>query len=435
MDIEKEYINYINTHKIESKKSALEVTLAIQNSELNAGGPNYTRTLHIPKFFSQEDKKNFQNIVQVMYEIFTKTIEAYRKDDQIRSLFPFSKTLEDLILLEPTYSCPIPICRIDIFYNEETKDFYFCEFNTDGTSAMNENRRLNALLSLNNVYQQDTREYEILELVESWADELLKICKEDKSVCEKPMIAIVDILENAYLNELYIYQSVFSHRGYVSEVLDLRDLVYENGALYSKYTHRKIDVIYRRAVTRDIMEYYDEIQPFIQAVKNKEVCLIGPLHTQIIHHKEISKVLLNPIMQKYFTSEENEFLEKHMPATFDLKQEVLPQLEQKDNWIIKPKDGFGAKGVWAGVDVSEEQWKQVLQESVDQHYIVQKYITPYQSKNIDLVNHDDFMMYSNLTGLYVYNGQFAGVYSRCSDGGIISTQYNEKTIPTLFTKE
>ena len=44
------------------------------------------------------------------------------------------------------------------------------------------------------------------------------------------------------------------------------------------------------------------------------------------------------------------------------------------------------------------------------------------------------MEYSNMTGLYVYNGEFAGVYSRLSDGGIISTQYNEKTISTLFLR-
>ncbi len=51
--------------------------------------------------------------------------------------------LEELILNRPTYYSPIPIARIDIFYNEKTGDFKFCEFNTDGTSAMNEDRKLN----------------------------------------------------------------------------------------------------------------------------------------------------------------------------------------------------------------------------------------------------------------------------------------------------
>jgi hypothetical protein len=61
-------------------------------------------------------------------------------------------------------------------------------------------------------------------------------------------------------------------------------------------------------------------------------------------------------------------------------------------------------------------------------------VTPYYTENIDLVNHSDWAMYSNLTGLYVYRHQFAGVYSRMSDSGIISTQYNEKTVPTIFVE-
>ena len=44
----------------------------------------------------------------------------------------------------------------------------------------------------------------------------------------------------------------------------------------------------------------------------------------------------------------------------------------------------------------------------------------------------EFQLYSNLTGLYTYNGKFQGVYSRMSDGGIISTQYNEKTVATRY---
>lgn len=51
MKIEDEYRTYIEQHMVESKMSALEINNAIIDSELNAGGNNYTHTLHIPKFF------------------------------------------------------------------------------------------------------------------------------------------------------------------------------------------------------------------------------------------------------------------------------------------------------------------------------------------------------------------------------------------------
>lgn len=430
MKIDDEYRCYIEAHKRECKKSALEINDAIIHSELNAGGNNYTHTLHIPKFFTQEDKQIFKGIVDQTYGIFTKVIHAYKKDKEVRALFPFSKELEELILLEPRYQSLIPICRIDIFYNEDTKDFYFCEFNTDGTAAMNENQRLNDFLSMHNIVQKDKRQYEYLELVNAWVRELFTLAKEDQKIPDYPMIAIVDFLDHAYLNELYVFQEEFKKAGCQCEVIDIKDLVYKDGRLYSKHTNRAIDLIYRRAVTSDILSHRDECLDFLQAVKEDAVCLVGAFQTQIIHHKEIMKLFFHPLIQKYLNEEEKAFIEKHCPATYELTSDL--DLSNKDEWIIKPKDSYGAKGVWAGVDLKEEEWKKVVDQNRDKNYIVQKYITPYKTWNIDLARLDDFQKFTNMTGLYTFNGKFYGVYSRLSDSGIISSQYNERTIPTLF---
>ena len=43
--------------------------------------------------------------------------------------------------------------------------------------------------------------------------------------------------------------------------------------------------------------------------------------------------------------------------------------------------------------------------------------------------------YSNLTGMFVYNGKFKGIYSRISQSEIISTQYSEMALPTVVVKE
>lgn len=434
MDEFKQFKKYIDGHWVESKESALKITMAIQDSELNAGNGNYTRTLHVPKFFDQEDKHRFERIVDQTYMIFRKVIEAYRKDPQIRKLFPFSKELEELILLEPLYPIPIPICRIDVFFDENMKEFHFCEFNTDGTSAMNENRRLNEFLDLNNAYMALKPKVEILELMESWVDSFLLTYASSKNAKTDPHIAIVDFLENAYLSELYQFEKLFRDRGFVCEVVDIRDLKYDGSKLVNAKTNTTFDAIYRRAVTKDVMEHYDELKDdFIQCVKDGNIILIGAFQTQIVHHKCINQVLFDEKMRAYLTKEECAFLDEHLPKTYDLTLEVANKIAlQKDNWIIKPKDSYAAKGVWAGCDLDSHRWAKVIYDFVDHDYIAQEYIPPFKSENIDLVNHDHWMMYSNLTGLYTYNGVFAGVYSRMSDSGIISTQYNEKTVATLF---
>ena len=61
---------------------------------------------------------------------------------------------------------------------------------------------------------------------------------------------------------------------------------------------------------------------------------------------------------------------------------------------------------------------------------------PYQTENIDFHKKNPcFASYSNLTGLYVYNGKFAGVYSRQAKHEIISSSYDENDIATITLKK
>lgn len=433
---------YIESHLVESKKSAIKTSLAIQHSDLEYKDPYeqgkgaiYTRTLQIPKVFTQQDKKNFQAICKMFYSIFEKTVQAYKKDPAVRELFHFSPLLNELIALESGYQALIPMLRVDIFYNEETGDFKVCEFNTDGTSAMFENNKMVDLLSYNSAWQNVKPDVEYMELMETWADAFLKDAKEATGL-DKPAIVITDFLEQAYLPELYAFEQVFRKRGLLAEVVDIRDLRYDNGKLRHGHDGPAFDVVYRRAVTNDVLERADTITPFLEAVRNKAVTLIGAFQTQIPHSKMISEALFQPPLRRYFTEEECSFIDAHLPESFDLEEQSAEKvLKNKDHWIIKPKEGYGAKGVWAGVDVSQKHWEKLVQDSMGKGYITQEYISHYKTPNIDLLKDTEFKPYSNMTGLYVYNGEFAGVYSRLSDMGIISTQYNERMVPTLFLKD
>lgn len=440
--IEKQWLDYIEDHLQESHKSALEVSRTIQNSPLEYEVPNqssavpiYTRTLHLPKFFTQQDKENFEKLCQTFYSIFEKTIVAYQNDPEIRALFHFSPELEELIALEPGYQAAIPVLRIDIFYDEETGDFKVCEFNTDGTSAMYENDLMFKFLAQNNVWKALKPEVSYMPLMNPLVDALL-LDLEQATGKKKPVIAISDFLENAYLPELYAIEQLLQDRGYIAQVVDIRDLQYDGVSLYSPKTGVHYDALYRRAVTQDVLDHLDEIKPFLQAVKEEKIVLAGAFKTQIPHSKTISEALFEPALQKYFTEQEVKWIEAHLPEAFDLTPETAGRVKQdRKHWIIKPKEGYGAKGVYAGVDLAEKHWQKLVDDLVDHGYIVEEYIPHYQSMNIDLLGPDGLKPYSNLTGLYVFNGRFAGVYSRLSDAGIVSTQYNERMVPTLFLKE
>lgn len=422
----------------ESKASSIKVREYLKQSSVAFKG-RCVQTLQFPKIYTQKEIKKFQQIVKTTYGIFEKIIRHYKEEEEYRKEFPFSKELEELICAPTGYETDIPITRIDIFYNEEKETFQFCEFNTDGSSAMIEDLELQYALQYNNIYKelQKTVRLDSFELFDTWVQTVESIYKTYKKKVDTPHIAIVDFLDKAYLPEFREFLRRFNKYGFTAEICDIRELQYQDSTLISNETGKNIDIMYRRAVTCDIMEQQQSVQPFLQAVKNQDVCLVGSFQTQIAHHKSLFYLLHQEKTLSILSSEEQDFIKKHVPKTYLLDTYTKPDIyENKNSWIIKPIDSYASKGVYAGVDYKKEEWKKLIEANQTKDYILQEYCAPYKTKNIDLTVQESIIKeYNNLTGLYVYGGKFAGIYSRHSDGGIISSQYNEKTVATLFAQE
>lgn len=439
-ELEQEYRGIVEQDLELHAVSSKEISNYIQNSTAKYHG-RCVRTLYMPKIFTLDEVDLFERLIETLYGIFYKVMDKYQSDAEYRKLFGFDKRLEKLILRESTYDCLLPIARIDIFLNEETGEFYFCEFNTDGSSAMNEDRELNNAVKLTKAYQEFAAKHELktFELFDSWVEEFLAIYNTYKYRKENPCVAIVDFMESATNEEFKIFAKAFEKQGIRAEICEIRDLTYEDGVLKSP-DGIGIDVIYRRAVTSDIMKHFDEVQPFIHAVVEEKVCLIGDFRTQIVHNKVLYKILHDERTKVFLTEEENSYVKAHVPFTVSLEDGKFDYEEvifHKNNWIIKPEDSYGSKGVHAGVECNDDEWKQFVDECINQGYILQQFCMPYESENIDLVKDSDapFRPYCNLTGLFVYNGKFKGCYSRISQSEIISTQYSEMALPTIVVQE
>ena len=73
-----------------------------------------------------------------------------------------------------------------------------------------------------------------------------------------------------------------------------------------------------------------------------------------------------------------------------------------------------------------------MESNCSNEYIIQEYIQPYRSYNIDFTDENPvFREYHNLTGLFVYNGKLKGIYSRQAETEIISDQYDENVVASV----
>lgn len=438
-DLNRQYIDFIKENFEENRNTAAQALSYIECSSARYHGqPVYS--LYMPKLITEETADYFRKITESIYSIFNKVIRNYLDDPAYRALFGFEPELEELILVPSGYDCLIPISRVDIFLNEEDLSFRFCEFNTDGSSSMNEDRELNIALKKTAVWNRMSDIYQIrsFELFDSWVREFLNIYGTYDKKVDGPYVAIVDFLEKgSSMEEFNQFKLSFEKAGCEAEICEIRELKYRNKVLYSPSGH-KIDAIYRRAVTSDIMHDREHVEDFLTAVREREVCLIGSFCTQIVHNKILFKLLHEKETQSFLNEEDLEFINAHIPYTGILNDDTIERLlvlSEKDNWIIKPEDSYGANGVYAGVNFSASEWRMLVEQNKNKDYLVQRFHRPYTTMNIDFhLPKPEFRSYSNLTGLYVYNEKFSGVYSRQSKKEIISTLYDENVIATIVLK-
>lgn len=434
LSVTKEYINLIKENPDKYYKDYIKTVEKVKNSNAKYKGKPIP-FLYQPMFFTEEDIETFNRIGRTLMSIANKVTKKYLESSEYRKKFKYPKLLEELILTDPGYDTNIPIGRFDLFYGGEDI-FKFIEVNTDGTSGMNEDNIFSNILLETESMKIMKEKYNIsyFELIDSWVDESLKTYSKFNKKVDKPNIAIVDFTETGITAEFETFKKAYIKKGYNAVIADPRDLKYKDGKLY--YEDMRIDLIYRRIVTVEFIEKAEEIPDLIEAYKEGAVCVIGSLKSQIMHNKIIFKILHDEETLSFLSEEERQLVENHIPITeeFGGDERIFEKvLNNKDQYIIKPIDSFASQGVNAGRDFSYEKWEKVLTKCWNKDYLFQEFIDPYTRPFVQFEDGElkvrDFKL--NI-GVYMYNGRFAGVYTRISRENIIFGREGYFSIPNIL---
>lgn len=436
LGINREYIELvtknINRYLEDYKKTAEKV----KNSKAQYKGQPIPFLYH-PMFFTEKDIDNFRRIGNMMISIANKITNRYVKDKEFRKKFGFPKLMEELILVDNGYDINVPIGRFDIFYNSYD-DFKFCELNTDGSSAMNEDNTLAEILLETEAMKDFSKKYSfsLFELFDSWVKESISIYNRFNPDNPKPNVAIVDFTESGTINEFKEFKKAYERNGYNCIIADPRDLTYRDGGLY--FENYKIDLVYRRIVTFELIEKADEIPDFIEAYKNKAMCTVGSVRSQVVHNKIIFKILHDEDTLEFLNEEERKFIRDHVPYTglFKGEQEVFNHvLRNKNKYIMKPYDLNASKGVFVGRDCTDEEWKEKLEKVWNRDYIYQEFVEPC-TREFVVYNDEGLSVeeFGTIIGLFMYNEKLAGLYTRIGKNNIISGIIDYYTLPNLLVR-
>ncbi|MCL2826688.1 MAG: carboxylate--amine ligase, partial [Eggerthellaceae bacterium] len=166
----------------------------------------------------------------------------------------------------------------------------------------------------------------------------------------------------------------------------------------------------------------------------------------------VFRVLSEPVTKAFLTAEEAAFIEQSIPFTTFLDDAHIDLDEvraHKDAWIIKPTDHYGADEVHAGCYWDQESWDRLIARFANgasgTPFLVQEYCLPFQTltlppdTGIDGLADDEVssvpQRYNNLLGLYLYDGRFAGVFSRLGPLPTICKDMQGVTAATIWVDQ
>ena len=428
-------IEWAKAHKSELEAEYPKVYQAVgQSDAVYKGAP--VPFLYVPKMFSPEDIQRFEAILENMFDVVNRTIELYQTEQVVRDFYQFDPRLEALILADHGYDMNVPMGRFDIFYRNDGS-FQFCELNTDGSSAMNEEQELSQILTKTAFVEElgKTHKWKSFELFHSWVKTVEEIYGQFSGGKTKPHVAIVDFIDKGSPLEFQVFQKAFVDNGMDCTIIDPRELTFKDGLLYAN--DQPVDVIYRRLVTRDLMDRYDEIPALIQGIQAGKTCVVGPIKSQVVHTKKFFEALHNETIRAFFTLDQLNFIDAHVPFTAPLTEVRERFLDHKDDFIIKPIDYYASKGVCAGEDYTPEEWAKVLESNVGDTYLIQTYCKPALTDNLFFDNEGKMSVqaYRNITGMFVYGEKLCGIYSRAGLNAIISGIHDGYTLSTILVEK
>ena len=386
---------------------------------------------YVPNLFNKDDMDYLQKVCTTTHTILSKVIRRYLDDVSYRELFCFPKEVERLICLPCAYSELLPMGRFDIFLDEKDGSFKFCEFNTDGSGAMSRDLLVSEVMMQTKTFERFAQNHKVerFELFDSWVEAFMKSFREDPCYVPNPTVCVTDFAESGVFSDFNRFIDAFKRAGVNARFVDVRSFVFDGEHLIDPSDDTVINAIYRRSVTSEILQHPGECNALIDAVEAGKVCLIGHFRTTVVHSKMVNVALFDPRTREFLTDEEWEFVKAHVPATYRLRHDTadldIDEVKaNKDAWIIKPEDDYGASGVYPGVDFDQKRWEELVDANTDRSYIAQEFYTP---RKVDVILPGDeqakVQSWQQMPGFYQYNGKICGFYVRLGQEGVIALDH------------
>ena len=402
-------------------------------------------TLLKPNFISRAQSMLLKEAVEVMSRALTKVIRLYLEDDRVREIMGFSEREEELFRIEPGYSNPLVVSRLDAFL--EGISLKFLEFNCDSPAGI-------AYADvMEDGFRELFKEYPFLAsyqieyarrqdmLLTSLTDCYREFRIQKRQMPEKPVIAIVDWADVSTYSEFEMHRNHFMENGFETVIVTPQDFVIRNGKALAG--GQEVHLVYKRVITRELVSRWDEVEAFLGAVREGLVCCCNSFRSLIVGNKKILSVITDPRFNSIFDHREYELIRNTIPWTRVLAastekyhgEEVALETfipENRKSLVLKPSNKYGGKDVYIGRETPQSVWEEVMNRHLeDRIWVVQDFVdipTGDFPEVGDSVRFKD--KYVNINP-FALNGNYSGTITRVSESQVINVSAGGGLVPTL----
>jgi hypothetical protein len=258
----------------------------------------------------------------------------------------------------------------------------------------------------------------------SAADHLLDTlleCYREYGGTRQPTIAIADWDGQKTRFEHRCLKAHFEARGFTTIVCSPLAFRRVDGEL--RVDEHRIDLVYRRALTSELIERQDEVKPLLQAYRNGEVCLVNPLRSAIAGAKSV----LTHIARRGGAD--------LVPPTVLLDTQDARQLVAASpvKWVLKKSESHGGQDVVLPDAGNEAAWHAALAASKHEVWIAQQYldVPRLAFAPSDLNGSAPDVKYFNWNP-FIFGGRYAGGLVRVSSTPLINITLGGGLLPTFL---
>ncbi len=403
-------------------------------------------TLLKPQFLTVEQVNRLEHVVKTISSALSKLIDLYLKDEDLRALMQFSETENEFFAIDPGYKIPLVISRLDAFM--DGYNIKFLEFNCDSPAGSSYadvvESAFKALLEKMSFLKHWEIDY--VNRQEHLQKALLQCYAEFRTrhnqFPEKPTIAIVDWEDVMTASEFGLLQTFLSQRGYKTLVTSPQqfEIVGDTMTAAGEVVH----LIYRRVITRELIDKRGEAEAFITGIKNNLACVVNPFRSFIVGNKKILAALTDERFQHIFSPTERDVIAGTIPWTkvlsddkaicknfvVDLKPFVI---DNQEKLVLKAAVSYGGKDVFLGRETDPQTWASVVDKHIgSESWIVQEY-TPIPQEMFPVIESGNVNFKLKKVNLnpWAFLGQYCGAISRISDNSIVNVSQGGGIIPTI----